>query len=762
MSLSNTTAPTRTASVMQVGIPGFVAVTLLSAFLLFSVQPMFAKMVLPWLGGSPAVWSVAMVFFQALLLCGYLYAHLSVTYLPHRAAVALHAVLALAAFMALPLGVSQAFGTPPEENQAFWLIGVFTASVGLPFFVLSATAPLLQAWFARSGHENADNPYFLYVASNVGSFAALISYPILIEPLLALHGQTVIWMWMFGVLLAGLAVCGLFARAGSPVTAAALQDTSAETVTWKDRALWTALASIPSGLLVSVTAHLSTDVASVPLLWVAPLALFLLTFIFAFNDKPVIHDAWVHKAWAWLSPFIVMSLVGYVLPLWMQFVVHLGGMFAASMLCHRLLYQRKPGAAKLTEFYLWMSFGGMLGGLFTGLLAPYIFDRIIEYRILLIAALLCLPAAVSAPAQRRQVHIAAGLIMAACLFVVAVPMLFEWVGQSLQYLGLAIVAGFLGVVIFNRLGPISSAGAAIAAFLALMPLTDRGFDAVERSFFGVNYVHKSADGQFRLLKHGSTIHGAVRITDLEGNPTKAQRPQATTYYHDAGAINVALIAARERAGGRLGHVAVLGLGAGAMACQSKPGENWAFFEIDRKVADLALRKELFPFLSSCTPNARIVIGDARLTFQRETVKYDVIILDAFSSDSVPAHLLTREAMMIYEQLLAPGGMIIAHVSNRHLDIQSVAEAAARAVGMVSLSAYVPVDPEALVTKMQFATPTNAVVVARTAADFGTLVTAPSWKQPRPDVIRALWTDDYANIVGALIREWQKSTKSQRD
>jgi spermidine synthase len=703
------------------------------------------------------------VFFQGLLLCGYLYAHLSVTYLPHRVAVLIHGVLALMALMALPLGVTQAFGSPPEENQAFWLIAVFTTSVGLPFFVLSATAPLLQAWFARSGHEKAHNPYFLYVASNIGSFAALISYPLLIEPMLALQGQTTIWMWFFGVLIAGLVVCGLFAKAGFPALHTVKVDVTPDgVVTWRDRAVWTALASIPSGLLVAVTAHLSTDVASVPLLWVVPLALFLLTFIFAFNDKQVIRDAWVYKAWAWLSPFIVLSLAGYIMPLWLQFVVHLGGLFAASMICHRLIYQRKPATAKLTEFYLWMSFGGMIGGLFTGLMAPYLFDRIIEYRILLIAALLCLPAALAAPTQRRQIHIAAGLIMAACIFVISLPVMFELLGQFLQYFGLALVVGFLSVVAFNKLGPISNAGAAVAAFVALVPMTNAGFDVVERSFFGVNYVQKSADGQFRLLKHGSTIHGAVRIKDMNGNALVATRPQATTYYHDKGAINLALMAARERAGGKLGHVAVLGLGAGAMACQSQPDENWVFFEIDRKVADLAQRPELFPFLSSCTPKARIVIGDARLTFQRETVKYDVIILDAFSSDSVPAHLLTREAMVIYEQMLAPGGMIIAHVSNRYLDIQSVAEAAARASGLQSLSAHVPVDPDSMDSKLQFSTPTNAVVVARHASDFGKLATQKEWKQPRADVMNALWTDDYANILGALVREWKKSSKSQRD
>jgi spermidine synthase len=739
----------------------FTSTIFLSAFLLFGVQPMFTKMILPWLGGSPAVWSVAMVFFQGLLLLGYLYAHLSTTYLRPRAAVTVHGMLAAAAFLTLPLTVSQAFGTPPDSGQGLWLLAVFAGSVGLPFFVLSASAPLLQAWFARSGHERAANPYFLYAASNGGSFAALIAYPLLIEPLAALQTQRFGWMWMFAALGVALVVCGISARclaAGNDK--AETQDLSAPApLTWRQRAVWIGLASIPSGLLVAVTAHLSTDVASAPLLWVLPLALFMLTFILAFRETMFAADQTLSSWFARLTPFVIMSVVGFIMPLGVQFAIHLGVLFLAAMICHRRLYLGRPHPAQLTEFYLWMSFGGLIGGLFAGLLAPYLFSTIIEYRLLLIAALLCVTTAGVVPSYRKQLLFAGFSVLAGVAFMIAAP-LMATVATKLPYaLGLAMATAFMAIIILNRHGPLASAGAAAGAFLALAITTGDNREMVVRSFFGVNYVKTGVSGNTRILSHGSTVHGAVRIRDLDGKPVQG-RPQATTYYHDEGGINLALRAARQNAGGTIGRVAVLGLGAGAMACQSAEGESWTYFEIDSEVAKLAQRAEVFPFLSRCTPGARIVIGDARLTLQKETARYDVIILDAFSSDAVPAHLLTLEAFRIYADMLNPGGMIIAHVSNRHMDLRSVAEAAAKATGMASLSARIDIDPEAEKSLMQLATPTIVVAMSPDTAALENLrMSNARWRAPSADAGSALWTDDYANIMGAMIREfWRPSSE----
>ncbi len=732
----------------------FTSTIFVSAFLLFGVQPMFTKMILPWLGGSPAVWSVAMVFFQGLLLLGYLYAHLSTTYLQPRMAIFVHGLLALAAFMTLPLAVSQSFGAPPESGQGLWLLAVFAGSVGLPFFVLSATAPLLQAWFARSGHERAENPYFLYVASNCGSFAALIAYPLLIEPLAALQIQGLGWMWLFAALGVALVVCGIIASqsAAQPGRQDHTAKGTIEALSWRQRASWIALASIPSGLLVAVTAHLSTDVGSAPLLWVLPLALFMLTFMLAFREKLFLSDQSLSSWLVRFAPFVILSASGLLLPLSVQFAIHLGILFLAAMVCHRRLYLSRPDPARLTEFYLWMSFGGLIGGLFAGLLAPHLFDTIIEYRLLLIASLLCITSAGLVPHYRKQLAFAGFSIAMGLLLVFTAPWLVSLSPKLPVIIGFTMTAAFLSVIVLGRYGPISTAGAAAGAFLVLLVAIGGKSELVVRSFFGVNYVKLINEGQLRILSHGTTIHGAIRVLDLEGKPMQG-RPQPTTYYHDDGAINLALHAARHNAGGTIGRVAVLGLGAGAMACQSKPGEAWTYFEIDSEVARLAQKPELFPFLSSCTPNARVVIGDARLTLQKETTRYDVIILDAFSSDAVPAHLLTREAFQIYSSLLNPDGMIIAHVSNRHMDLRSVAEAAAKATGMASVSATVLVDSHSDKAKLQVAAPTIAVAMSPdTAALQGLRESKARWNEPGGNLDHALWTDDYANMVGAMIRK----------
>ena len=363
-----------------------------SAFLLFAVQPMFTKMVLPQLGGSPAVWSVAMVFFQALLLAGYLYAHLSTRYLSTRAAMILHLALLAITAITLPIAVSGRFGAPPAEGQALWLIGVFLVSVGLPFFAVSGNGPLLQAWFSRSGHRHAADPYFLYGASNLGSFAALLLYPVLIEPLLPVKAQSLGWALGFGMLIALIALAALTIRHAGATRAAAHSSTTPKPPL-ASVVKWIALSFIPSGLLVAVTAHISTDVAAAPFLWVIPLALFLLTFVLIFRDRPLLPMTAIERLLPILAGGMVLfSYFGnslFVLVL----LVHIGFFFAATLVCHNRLYAARPDAENLTAFYLWMSFGGVLGGLFSGLIAPVIFDRVAEYPILVVASMLALPAA---------------------------------------------------------------------------------------------------------------------------------------------------------------------------------------------------------------------------------------------------------------------------------------------------------------------------------------------------------------------------------
>jgi spermidine synthase len=358
----------------------------------------------------------------------------------------------------------------------------------------------------------------------------------------------------------------------------------------------------------------------------------------------------------------------------------------------------------------------------------------------------------TAPPLRPQLAFAAFALAAAIGFNLITPQIRAYDPVTYHMIALAVGVACMAIIIFNRSGRIASAGALAATFIAMASIAGEK-EATIRSFFGVNYVRLTGKNDARLLLHGSTIHGAYRILDLDGKPMTG-KPQPTTYYHDDGAINIALKAARAQAGGKLGNVAVLGLGVGAMACQSAPGEKWSFFEIDREVMKLAQRSELFPFVSTCTPDARIVIGDARLTLQKETVKHDVIILDAFSSDAVPAHLLTREAFGIYLQQLAPDGMIIAHVSNRYMDLRSVAEAAGMAHDLAIASAYIKVDLRETKAQLQLATPTTAVAFSRNPAAINALLRNDVWRKPAADAASTLWTDDYANILGSIARYTQ--------
>src|SRR5499427_29597 len=352
----------------------FTAAITLSAALVFMVQPMFTKMVLPRFGGAPSVWSVAIVFFQAALLAGYAYAHWLTRYAGGRASVAIHLAVMIAAACALPLSIAAGWDRPPEAAQALWLIGLFTASIGLPFFALAANSPLLQAWFARTDHPAAKDPYFLYAASNVGSFLALVSYPIVIEPYVRLGDQAWSWSVGFCFLIALLAGCGALrwrapdedARAGAAADAPP---------TWKDAGFWVARAAVPAGLLVAVTAHISTDVAAVPLLWVLPLALYLLTFVVVFARQPII-------------------------PHWLV-AVHLAVFFVNALMCHGELAGTRPAPRYLTAFYLWISAGGVIGGIGAGLIAPYVFNWVAGYPILIALAVLCRPG-LALPGERLQ------------------------------------------------------------------------------------------------------------------------------------------------------------------------------------------------------------------------------------------------------------------------------------------------------------------------------------------------------------------------
>ncbi|GJE16143.1 spermidine synthase [Methylobacterium marchantiae] len=721
----------------------FVATIFLSALLLFGVQPMFTKMVLPVLGGSPSVWSVAMVFFQALLLAGYAYAHALARYLPLRIAAPLHLAVMGCALAALPIQLAAGWGKPPADGEAVWLLGLFLASVGLPFFALSANGPLLQAWFSRSNHPHARDPYFLYGASNIGSFAALIAYPLAIEPLLTLHDQSRAWMLGFAFLAGMIAICAAAAaRNAAPATrtiAGATVALPSARQAWRQRLGWIALSFVPSGLLVSVTAHISTDVAAAPLLWVAPLALFLLTFVLAFRERMVPSQT-VLACLQVVGSALALLPISAALPLAIGLALHLGLFFVNVMICHGMLYRRRPDAERLTEFYLCLSLGGVLGGIFCGLVAPHIFSTVLEYPILLMAALLCRPD-VFAPdsASRRSLAVLAGLIVLGLLLGLTILP-----GSWLIALALCMMGAMIAFWRKPRNVALLALGLALLTAFVSGSLTSGGSI---RSFFGVHKLGISADGRFRTLSHGTTLHGAMRIANDDGTPFTG-RPEPVTYYTKEGGMGVAIEAVRSRRGGHLDSVAVVGLGAGSLACHAKATEDWTFLEIDPEVVRIARNPELFRFLGACAPDARIVLGDARLTLTDEPGGKSLIVVDAFSSDSIPSHLMTREALALYAAKLAPDGALVVHISNRHLELRHILARAAAEQGLVTFVR----DGRRLdaVDEQRFHQPSIVVAMARNEKDLGALAAGSDWTRIAPDMSRRPWSDDFSNIVEAMI------------
>src|SRR5262244_1426904 len=639
----------------------FAAAITLSAALVFMVQPMFTKMVLPRFGGAPSVWSVAIVFFQAALLAGYAYAYWLTRYAGGRVSVAIHLAVTIAAACALPLSIAAGWDRPPEAAQALWLIGLFTASIGLPFFALAANSPLLQAWFARTDHPAAKDPYFLYAASNVGSFLALVSYPIVIEPFVRLGEQAGSWSVGFCLLIALLAGC------------------------------WVALAAVPAGLLVAVTAHISTDVAAVPLLWVLPLALYLLTFVIVFARQPIIPH-WLVVA---VQPLFIIALVAVIIfdpvkTIVGLLAVHLAVFFVNALMCHGELGRTRPAPRYLTAFYLWISAGGVIGGIGAGLIAPYVFNWVAEYPILIALAVLCRPG-LALPDDRRGRHLlfgglaAAALVLIVCaLYPVALSQTaFTWT-----------VATLLAASALFWRAPLPFAAMIAFILLAYYSIVEQHGAMSVRSFFGVARITETADGQFRLLQHGTTLHGGQRIREANGRLAAIDPPELLLYYWNGSAISETFAAVRSRLDRPI-RFAVIGLGAGSLACRAAPDDTVHYYEIDPAIIRIARDPYLFSFLWVCRPDVPIILGDARLTLaEAPDGTYDLIIVDAFSSDAIPIHLLTREAMAIYLEKLSAHGVVVLHVTNRHLELLSVVASIASANGLITFVS----DPEAFTRK----------------------------------------------------------------
>lgn len=748
------TAPERPADRLT---PALFAIAIFtSASLVFVVQPMVTKLVLPMLGGSPSVWNTSMVFFQTALLAGYAYAHAVQRIGSIRTQVGVHLVLLLAAGLFLPLHINGWLGDPDPAAPIGWLLATLALSVGAPFAVLSATAPLLQAWYARvrAGHADGKNPYVLYAASNLGSFLALLSYPVLIEPLATLSGQR--WGWSGGYLafmlmVVLLAVVVWRRRAdlsGEPAPLAA-----SPAIPWRNKIILVLLAAAPSSLMLGVTTHLSTDVASAPFLWVIPLALYLLTFVIAFQNKP-----WIPLP----ITLVIQAAVGAVCVLivafrsanWaLAFGIHLVAFFFAALMCHQLLAARRPAPDRLTEFYLLMSLGGVVGGAFTALVAPVIFNMVWEYPLVLVLVGLARPWGKG----RISGQYLGALVAGACVALAPV-----WLSMWLTTNdGARAVFHQYFPMGMGQLAMVMLAPAAVCAFLArdralvftaiLMMITlsaqwiARGYDwsYSERSFFGVMRVANAPDprmgGDVHVLMHGTTLHGAQARNGLN-------ECAPTLYYNTATPIGQSALMVQRRGPARIG---VVGQGSGAMAAYKRAEDRMTFFEIDPMVDRLSRDPEWFTFISKCAQGPiDTVLGDARLTLARQPVgSYDLLIIDAFSSDAVPTHLLTQEAIAGYLRLLKPNGVVLLHLSNRNLDITLPAIAAAQALGKTSLH-QIYYEGGAMPDMAEAST--EALILSPTAQGLADFQADARWSTPQRTSVRP-WSDDYVNLFGSLWR-----------
>ncbi|MBC7529742.1 MAG: fused MFS/spermidine synthase [Chthonomonadaceae bacterium] len=669
-------------------------IVFLSAFLLFQVQPLIAKAILPWFGGTAAVWTTCLLFFQTILLAGYAYAHFTTERLKPKTQGRLHAALLFASLLSLPILPREFLKPTGTEEPVTRILLLLLMTVGLPYFLLSTTGPLLQAWFAeRAAREGRSRiyPYQLYALSNFGSLLALLSYPIVVEPRLTLRAQA--WTWSFGyflfVILCG--VVSLNAKGETWHRDEVLADPSEERPGFAHYFHWTMLAFCASGLLLAVSTHMTQNIAAIPFLWVVPLSLYLLTFILCFGGK-----TWTWSRASSAFPLLALAMLAYGVSgaasnIEVKFLIPIFsiGFFVICMVCHGELARLKPSPRYLTGFYLTMSFGGALGGLFVGVISPLIFKGYTELPLLLILSALI------------------------CLFS-----LYLDPEKGIRDPGWLACAGLMGYLVF------------FLAREAGSPPSRLHF--IGRNFYGVLKVYDNDDpGQpdaARVLVHGTITHGEQFLDE------KRSKLPTSYYSHDSG-VGMAILAQQKRGAVRIG---MIGLGTGTTAAYGRPGDLVKFYDINPMVPEIA--KTQFHYIGDSKGQVEIALGDARLTLEREAPQdFDVLAVDAFSSDSIPVHLLTKEALALYFRNLKPDGILCVHISNRHLNLEPVIKLGADSLGVFAREVTATASEENDKTASDWILLTKDESRFKTGdlKDVGTVLTA------KPQI--RLWTDDYSNL-----------------
>jgi hypothetical protein len=679
-------------------MPVYAATIFLSAFLLFQVQPLIAKFILPWFGGSAAVWNAALLFFQLILLAGYFYAHLLIRYLKPKQQFYVHVLLLAATLATLPIVPNAIWKTTGSADPTFRILLLLGMTVGLPYAILSATSPLLQAWYVRT-HTGAI-PYRLFALSNFGSMLALLSYPTLVEPRFTLHSQAVVWSWGFAVFAAACAVAAWKSRGGEPSWHASATAGEAPAPSFAEKLLWIGLAACASVLLLAVTTYLTQNVAPIPLLWVVPLSLYLLSFILCFeSDK-------LYPRWLFL-PLLAAALGLFTYGIrWYennttikQLIPALcAALFVCCMVCHGELSRRRPHPKYLTQFYLMVSVGGALGGLFVAFVSPHIFDDYLELPVALVgcAALVTIVLWSRASGAPRPLWMRAALLLATAGF-----------------------AGYLGYAQVKK---------------------DRGYVRSARNFYGVLHVRDDKEGDYgapaeRVLVHGTIDHG----TQLS-RPGSERIP--TSYFGSGSGISRALHTLHDTRGHL--RIGILGLGAGVTATLANAGDTLHYYEINPLILDIATHQ--FGFVNACPAGKQILMGDARLVLESlpQPEQLDFLAMDAFSSDAIPVHLLTHEAYQVYLRHLKPDGVLAVHISNRYLDLEPVVAQSMSEIGWSG----VKVDDEG--DEEPFYSGSTWTLLNRDPKFFdhpylksaGTVAL-----KPKPG-FRG-WTDDFSNLITIL-------------
>ncbi len=730
------------------------------SFLLFMVQPMVARMALPRLGGAPAVWNSAMLVYQALLLAGYGWAHWLGRFTPRTQTLA-HLGLFALGLLFLPVGLAN-FAVPTDGEVIFAVPLLLLASVGPLLIAVSAQAPLMQRWFADTAP--AANPYALYAASNLGSFGGLIAYPLLVEPLLRVSAQSIGWSILYLALLALVALCGwvtitaqssgVSAAARAPIHATPAARSPAPAASRV--ATWILLSMVPSGLMLSTTTHLTTDITAMPLMWAIPLGLYLLSFTIAFSERRFLADLLTM-----LAPAMLLLAGGISM-----FSQGNGGLaLAASALLmllavavslHSRLYELRPASDRLTFFYLMMAVGGVLGGVLCALVAPLLFDWVYEHPILLLAAAMLMPMPPLIPwldwlrlgeAPRRAIR----LLLIAAAIVLGGLLAQAWTGYfSTTEIALAAALLLVGLLSIGMRWPfVVSVAALMFGFGGLVTLQETTHHLRTRSYFGIYTVRDDGTG-VRTLAHGTTLHGL----QFE-RPDLARQP--TSYYGPTSGVGLAFDRASKLYGpnARLG---VVGLGTGTLACYARPGQSFTYFEIDPAMVRIASGDpggRGFSYLHRCAPQARIALGDARIRLAEAPAdSIDLLAIDAFSSDAIPLHLLTREAFEVYDRALSPRGVLLVHISNRFVNLEPVLRALELRHGWHAMLRMDNPDEQDLALRR---TASLWVAMSRDARALDDLsaasVTARDgrghWRELASRPAPVLWTDDYASVMPLL-------------